>query len=127
VLVLLGDVLSSAYQQAQLDMGVFSPDTVSVGDLFVGALIPGLLLVACTSPTCSAVALLRPDAVPAIPAEERPPHDARFWLRVLRVLLPPLGLIVAVLGSILYGIATPTEAASVGAVGALLLAASNGS
>jgi tripartite ATP-independent transporter DctM subunit len=62
--------------------------------------------------------------VPAIPAGERPPHDWRFWLRVVQVLLPPLGLIVAVLGSILYGIATPTEAASVGAVGALLLAAS---
>jgi tripartite ATP-independent transporter DctM subunit len=126
VLVLLGDVLSSAYQQAQLDMGVFSPDTVSVGDLFVGALIPGLILVAMYIAYMLGVALLRPDAVPAIPAEERPPHDARFWLRVLRVLLPPLGLIVAVLGSILYGVATPTEAASVGAVGAMLLAATHG-
>ncbi len=125
VLVLLGDVLSSAYQQAQLDMGVFSPDTVSVGDLFVGALIPGLILVAMYIAYMLGVALLRPEAVPAIPADERPPHDWRFWLRVLRVLLPPLGLIVAVLGSILYGVATPTEAASVGAVGAMLLAASH--
>jgi len=124
VLVLLGDVLSAAYQQAQLDMGVFSPDTVSVGDLFVGALIPGLLLVAAYIAYLVSLALFRPVAVPAIPAEERPPHDWRFWLRVVQVLLPPLGLIVAVLGSILYGIATPTEAASVGAVGALLLAAS---
>jgi tripartite ATP-independent transporter DctM subunit len=105
---------------------VFSPDTVSVGDLFVGALIPGLILVAMYIAYMLGVALLRPDAVPAIPAEERPPHDARFWLRVLRVLLPPLGLIVAVLGSILYGVATPTEAASVGAVGAMLLAATHG-
>jgi tripartite ATP-independent transporter DctM subunit len=72
------------------------------------------------------VAMLRPEAAPAIPEGERPPHDLRFWLRVLRVLLPPLGLIVAVLGSILYGVATPTEAASVGAVGALLLAAMQG-
>jgi tripartite ATP-independent transporter DctM subunit len=121
--VLLGDVLSAAYQQAQLDMGVFSPDTVSVGDLFIGALIPGLLLVAAYIGYMIGVAVFRPEAVPAIPAAERPRHDARFWLRVIRVLLPPLGLVVAVLGSILYGIATPTEAASVGAVGALLLAA----
>ena len=120
VLVLLGDVLSAAYQQAQLNMGVFSPDTVSVGDLFIGALIPGLLLVAAYIGYMIGVAVFRPDAVPAIPAAERPAHDWRFWLRVVRVLLPPLGLIVAVLGSILYGIATPTEAAS---VGALLLAA----
>ena len=124
VLVLLGDVLSAAYQQAQLDMGIFSPETVSVGDLFVGALIPGLLLVAAYIGYIIALAIFRPNAVPAIPADERPPHDWRFWLRVVQVLLPPLGLIVAVLGSILYGIATPTEAASVGAVGALLLAAS---
>jgi tripartite ATP-independent transporter DctM subunit len=126
VLVLLGDVLSAAYQQAQLDMGVFSPETVSVGDLFVGALIPGLLLVALYIGYMLGVALLRPDAAPAIPAAERPRHDWRFWLRVVQVLLPPLGLIVAVLGSILYGIATPTEAAAVGAVGALLLAATQG-
>ncbi|MCF7982797.1 MAG: TRAP transporter large permease subunit [Thiohalocapsa sp.] len=126
VLVLLGDVLSGAYQQAQLDMGIFSPDTVSVGDLFVGALIPGLILVAAYIAYMVGVAVLRPEAVPAIPADERPRHDAHFWLRVLVVLLPPLGLIVAVLGSILYGIATPTEAASVGAIGALLLAAMQG-
>ncbi|NEX15450.1 MAG: C4-dicarboxylate ABC transporter [Halochromatium sp.] len=125
VLVLLGDVLSSAYQQAQLDMGIFSPDTVSVGDLFIGALIPGLMLVAGYITYMIGVAVFRPQAVPAIPAAERPRHDARFWLRVVRVLLPPLALIVAVLGSILYGIATPTEAASVGAVGAMLLAAAH--
>jgi tripartite ATP-independent transporter DctM subunit len=123
VLVLLGDVLSAAYQQAQLEMGIFSPETVSVGDLFIGALIPGLLLVGAYIGYLIGVALLRPEAVPAIPAAERPRHDRRFWLRVLQVLLPPLVLIVAVLGSILYGVATPTEAASVGAVGALLLAA----
>ncbi|MFP4496298.1 MAG: TRAP transporter large permease subunit [Halochromatium sp.] len=125
VLVLLGDVLSSAYQQAQLDMGIFSPAAVSVGDLFVGALIPGLMLVAGYIAYIVGVAVFRPQAVPAIPAAERPRHDARFWLRVLQALLPPLALIVAVLGSILFGIATPTEAASVGAVGALLLAAAH--
>jgi tripartite ATP-independent transporter DctM subunit len=123
VLVLLGDVLSSAYQQAQLDQGVFSPETVSVGDLFVGALIPGLLLVALYVVYLAVVALIKPQAMPAIPAEERAAIGrTALALRVVVVLLPPLLLIVAVLGSILGGLATPTEAASVGAVGALLLA-----
>ena len=124
ILVLLGDVLSAAYQQAQLDMGSFSPDTVSVGDLFVGALIPDLMLVAFYIFYLVLVARFKPNAVPAIPAEERGAADASLWLRVAKVLLPPLMLIVAVLGSILGGLATPTEAASVGAVGALMLAAS---
>ncbi|HEC16681.1 MAG TPA: TRAP transporter large permease subunit [Sedimenticola sp.] len=122
ILVLLGDVLSAAYQQAQLDMGIFSPETVSVGDLFVGALIPGLLLVILYLLYQAGVAILRPESAPAIPPEERARTGAALWGRVLRVLLPPLLLIVAVLGSILGGLATPTEAASVGAVGSILLA-----
>lgn len=126
VLVLLGDVLSAAYQQAQLDMGVWSPATVSVGDLFVGALIPGLLLVLGYLTYLMAVGFLRPQTMPAIPANERPPWDLAFWLRVMGVLVPPLLLIVSVLGSILAGVATPTEAASVGAVGALCLAGMQG-
>lgn len=121
VLVLLGDVLSSAYQQAQLDMGIFAPETVSVGDLFVGAVIPGLLLVALYVAYLMGVAWLRPAAAPALARDAgRPPLPGR----VLRALIPPLALIVAVLGSIILGVATPTEAAAVGAVGALLLAAS---
>ncbi|MEA3276202.1 MAG: TRAP transporter large permease subunit [Pseudomonadota bacterium] len=123
VLVLLGDVLSAAYQQAQLDMGLFSPDTVSVGDLFIGALIPGLALVLLYVLYLVSVAVLRPQAVPAIPESERPVGRGVLWGKVIQALLPPLLLIVAVLGSILGGFATPTEAASVGAVGALLLAA----
>ncbi len=123
VLVLLGDVLSSAYQQAQLDMGVFSPETVSVGDLFVGALIPGLMLVGLYILYLLGVAVLKPAAMPAIPAAERSIGVGVLLGRVALVLMPPLLLIVAVLGSILGGLATPTEAASVGAVGALLLAA----
>ena len=123
VLVLLGDVLSSAYQQAQLDMGLFSPETVSVGDLFVGALIPGLMLVGLYILYLAGVALLKPSAMPAIPAAERSISAGALLGRVVLVLLPPLLLIVAVLGSILGGFATPTGAASVGAVGALLLAA----
>lgn len=122
VLVLLGDVLSSAYQQAQLAMGVWSPETVSVGDLFIGALIPGLLLVAFYILYIIGVAVLRPQAVPAIPPDERPSDGGALLWRVVSVLFPPLFLVVAVLGSILGGIATPTEAASVGAVGAILLA-----
>jgi tripartite ATP-independent transporter DctM subunit len=125
VLVLLGDVLSSAYQQAQLDMGIYSPETVSVGDLFSGALIPGLILVTFYLLYLAFVAWTRPGAMPAISDDSTAGADRGNLLqRVVYSLLPPLLLIVAVLGSILAGIATPTEAASVGAVGAILLAVS---
>jgi tripartite ATP-independent transporter DctM subunit len=125
VLVLLGDVLSSAYQQAQLDMGSYSPETVSVGDLFSGALIPGLILVTLYLLYLVFIAWIRPDAMPAISDDSTTNADRGSLLqRVVYSLLPPLLLIVAVLGSILAGIATPTEAASVGAVGAILLAIS---
>jgi tripartite ATP-independent transporter DctM subunit len=122
VLVLLGDVLSSAYQQAQLDMGQFSPETVSVGDLFAGALIPGLLLVGLYMAYIIGVALWRPSQAPAIPKEDRHVSGRELLLLALKVLVPPLVLIVLVLGSIMAGAATPTEAASVGAVGAIVLA-----
>jgi tripartite ATP-independent transporter DctM subunit len=121
VLVLLGDVLSSAYQQAQLDMGIYSPDTVSVGDLFTGALLPGMLLVVFYLLYTGFVAWTRPAAMPALPAMQQNTGSRLAW-QVITVLLPPVMLIVAVLGSILAGIATPTEAASVGAVGAIILA-----
>lgn len=120
VLVLLGDVLSSAYQQAQLDKGIYSPETVSVGDLFVGALIPGLLLVGLYLVYLILMAWLKPETMPAIRDEQADDHWAAA---VLKALLPPFLLIVAVLGSIIAGFATPTEAASVGAVGSLVLAA----
>ena len=122
ILVLLGDVLSSAYQQAQLDMGVWSPETLSVGDLFVGALIPRLLLVLLYILYLLVLGMVRPQRVPAIPEQERG-DGGNGWFAVAKALLPPLLLIVAVLGSILGGFATPTEAASVGAIGAMLLAA----
>lgn len=123
VLVLLGDVLSSAYQQAQLDMGIWSPETVSVGDLFVGALIPGMLLVLAYIVYLFAVALLKPSAAPAVPEEERLTETGWALAKHLfSALAPPLLLILAVLGSILGGLATPTEAAAVGAMGATLLA-----
>ena len=123
VLVLLGDVLSSAYQQAQLDMGIFSPDTVSVGDLFTGALLPGLLLVGLYLAYLACMAVWRPASMPP-PVVSTTDRKAGIGLlrQVLQALLPPLLLIIAVLGSILAGYATPTEAASVGAMGAILLA-----
>jgi len=120
VLVLLGDVISSAYQQAQLDMGIFAPETVSVGDLFAGALLPGLGLVLFYLLYLTAVAWIKPESMPA-PA--RQVRSRVFYWRIIKSLAAPLLLIFAVLGSILAGLATPTEAAGVGAVGALLLAA----
>ncbi|MFN2300457.1 MAG: TRAP transporter large permease subunit, partial [Gammaproteobacteria bacterium] len=123
VLVMLGDVVSSAYQQAQLAQGSFAPKAISVGDLFAGALLPGLLLVLLYMAYMAGVAWLKPNAAPAVPQAERDAvSGGALALRALRALLPPLLLIVAVLGSIIGGFATPTEAASVGALGALLLA-----
>jgi tripartite ATP-independent transporter DctM subunit len=119
VLVLLGDVMSSAYQQAQLKMGIFSPKTVSVGDLFVGALFPGLLLVGMYILYIIGVAIFQPKKLPALPQEELGPIE---WGKLANALFPPLLLIGAVLGSILAGYATPTEAAALGATGAMLLA-----
>lgn len=124
ILILLGDVLSSAYQQAQLDMGIFSPKTVSVGDLFAGALMPGLLLVVLYILYLAVMAYLKPNLMPAIPKNERNINKVELFVRTLKVLFPPLFLILSVLGSILTGIATPSEAASVGAIGAILLAIS---
>jgi tripartite ATP-independent transporter DctM subunit len=119
VLVLLADVLSTAYQQAQLSMGNFSPKTVSVGELFAGALVPGLILVGMYLIFLLVLGMVKPDLAPKVveTAETRV-----SFLEVLGHMLGPLLLMVAVLGSILAGIATPTEAASVGAVGAMILA-----
>ena len=126
VLVLLGDVISSAYQQAQLDMGIFAPETVSVGDLFAGALIPGLSLVVLYLVYLVIKGWLQPDTMPAILNVEVATNRQSLGIRIVKGLLPPLSLIVAVLGSIIGGLATPTEAASVGAVGAILLAIGGG-
>lgn len=114
-LVLLGDILSSAYQEAQLNMGIFTPKVVSIGDLFVGAIVPGLILVLMYS------AYVIATAKPQQQNDSEPLASGRLS-RAMRNLLPPIFLIVAVLGSILTGAATPTEAAAVGAFGATLLA-----
>lgn len=122
-LVLLGDVLSSAYQQAQLNMGIFSPETVSVGDLFAGAVIPGMILVGFYISYCIGVAFFKPESVPSVKREDMdvlPKGQTKFSL-MITALVPPLLLMFSVLGSILFGFATPTEAAGVGAMGATLL------
>ncbi|MGF1623431.1 MAG: TRAP transporter large permease subunit, partial [Alphaproteobacteria bacterium] len=121
VLILLGDQISNAYQEAQRQIGNWSPEPVSVGDLFAGALLPGLVLVAMYLAYQVGMAVLRPSTSPAMPRHAV--DDANFTAKVLHALVPPLLLIVAVLGSILGGVATPTEAAGVGAIGALMLAA----
>ena len=114
-LVLLGDTLSNAYQQAQLNMGIFSPKTVSIGDLFLGAIVPGLILVF----LYSGYLLLTSQSIKETQSRVL---DSNTIYTALKNLLPPVVLIIAVLGSILGGFATPTEAAGVGAFGATLLA-----
>ncbi|TMJ03554.1 MAG: TRAP transporter large permease subunit [Alphaproteobacteria bacterium] len=123
VLVLLGDQLNNSYQAAQLAKGVFAPESVSVSDLFAGAIVPGLTLVALYILFLLAVAVVRPAAMPPIPPDPAAPTGTALFEQLARVLLAPVLLIVVVLGSILIGLATPTEAAAVGAVGAILLAA----
>ena len=118
VLVLLGDQLNNAFQAAQLSKGIFAPESVSVSDLFAGAIGPGLALVVLYLAFLVAVAIIWPRAVPPIESS-----GERDVAGVLRAMIAPVLLIVIVLGSILIGLATPTEAAAVGAVGAVLLAA----
>jgi tripartite ATP-independent transporter DctM subunit len=123
VLVLLGDQLSTAYQAAQLAEGNFAPSSVTVSDLFAGAIVPGFALVAMYLLYLVFMAVFFPHTSPAIPPDPGAPRGFALARRLLAVLVAPILLILAVLGSILGGIATPTEAASVGAVGAILLAA----
>ncbi len=119
VLILLGDVLSSAFQKAQSKLGVLSPESVSVGDLFMGALIPGVILVFAYMAYVAFVAWRHPEKAPAITQEK---VTSKTVVAALKSLIAPIVLILSVLGSILMGWATSTEAAAVGAVGALLLA-----
>ncbi|MGP9789714.1 TRAP transporter large permease [Roseinatronobacter sp. NSM] len=121
VLIFMGDMIAGMNSQVQMSLGNFAPKTVSVGDLFAGAMIPGLLLVALYIGYIVFKAITDPQSCPATPVP--PEEKAGLWKEILFALVPPLLLIGAVLGSILGGIATPTEAASVGAVGATLLAA----
>ena len=117
-LVLLGDIMSTAYQQAQLQSGIINTQTVSVGDLFVGSLVPGVVLVGLYLSYLLFIGWRNPASCP-------PPEDtaASANTGIIGAIIPPLALITIVLGSIILGAATPTEAAGVGAVGAMILAA----
>jgi tripartite ATP-independent transporter DctM subunit len=119
VLIFVGDILQGANQQAQLELGNLSPDPISVGQLFAGAMLPGLVLVGLYLSWILLKSFIDPASCPPLQmsAEQR----AGLPGRVFGALAPPLLLMLAVLGSILAGIATPTESASVGAVGAMLL------
>jgi tripartite ATP-independent transporter DctM subunit len=108
VLVVLGDQLG-----------------ISVGDLFIGSLIPGLMMAGAFALHVVIIAFLRPDLAPALPAEVRTMTGTKLLIRVVTVMIPPTLLILLVLGSIFFGIATPTEAGAVGALGAVALAAAN--
>ena len=124
VLIFMGDMIAGMHSQVQMSLGNFAPTTVSVGDLFAGAFIPGLLMVALYIGYILFKAVVDPESCPATPIP--PEEKAGLGREIVTALIPPLLLIFAVLGSILGGIATPTEAASVGAVGATLLAGLRG-
>jgi len=122
VLVILGDQISNAYQEAQRSFGLEATGVVSVGDLFAGAILPGFILVGCYALYISITAMLKPSAAPSQPW----PEGVSPWVfirKTLIAMLPPIFLMIAVLGSILFGYATPTRGAALGALGAILLAA----
>jgi tripartite ATP-independent transporter DctM subunit len=123
VLIFVGDLLAGINQEAQLKRGNFTPDPISVGDLFAGALIPGFMMVGLYLLWIVYKAIFQPEEVPALKMSDG--ERSGLWWRVASALLPPLILVLAVLGSILLGFATPSESASVGAIGAMLLAALN--
>ncbi len=116
-LVLLGDILSSAWQQAQLNLGIYNAKPVSVGDLFMGAIGPGLLLVLLYILYLLFTGLSQPEKAPAVKEEQE-----IAFIDVLKSIAPPILLMVLVLGSIVSGQATPTEASAIGALAASLLA-----
>lgn len=119
LLIILSDVVSNAYQQAQYEQGKFTIDTISVGQIFASALLPGLTLVGLYILYVLLRGWVRPQDMPPAPADmARPPLS-----EVAKAILPAILLILAVLGAILSGIASPTEAASVGGIGAALMAA----
>lgn len=120
VLILLGDILQGAYTQAQMELGNWAPEPVSVVDLFAGALIPGVLLVLCYMAWIIFIAWRRPHMAPALSMDD---NDMSLAVRLLKAMLAPALLIIAVLGAIFAGIATPTEGAAFGAAGAMLIAA----
>ena len=118
VLILLADVISSAYQQAQLNLGIFAPETVTISDLFAGAILPGLLL------PLMYIAYIKSVKIKSEVNIEENIESYEHNTNLLKSLIAPIFLIIVVLGSIIFGIATPSEAASLGAIGAVLLSLS---
>lgn len=117
ILILLGDVMSSSYQEAQNMLGIFSQESISVGDLFAGAIFPGLILVGLYIMYIVYNAHFRSDLIPKYKSKKN------FTVKeILLSLYSPLFLILIVLGVIILGIATPTEASSFGAIGSTILA-----
>jgi tripartite ATP-independent transporter DctM subunit len=114
VLILLADVLSSAYQQAQLNLGIFAPETVTISDLFAGALIPGLLL--------PVMFIFYIKSLKINNINKNIIENVGQNINIISSFFPPILLIITVLGSIVLGVATPSEAASLGAIGSLLIA-----
>jgi tripartite ATP-independent transporter DctM subunit len=124
VLILVGTFLQNANIQVQNDLGKYGAAPVTVVEIFIAALVPGLMLVALYLLYVAVIAVVAPTRCPPVPMSDA--ERRTLVSRMLRVMLPPLVLIVAVLGSILFGVATATESASVGAVGAIVLAAIRG-
>lgn len=119
VLIFVADILQGANAAAQMEMGNFAPDTISVGDLFAGAFIPGMALAFLYGLYIAFRAFMDPASCPALPMT---PEERRgLGRRTVVALVPPMALIIAVLGSIIAGVATPTESASVGSLGAIFL------
>ena len=120
ILILLGDVISSSYQEAQNMLGIFSQESVSVGDLFAGAIFPGLILVGFYIMYIIYLSNFRLDLIP-----ENKERKSFNFKEIILSLFSPIFLILVVLGSIIFGVATPTEASSFGAIGATILAMIN--
>ncbi len=118
LLIILADVMSNAFQQAQYEQGKFSVEALSVGQFFAAAMVPGLVLVVLYLLYVLIRGMVRPGDMPPAPADLAKPTRGE----VVQAIVPPILLIFAVLGAVLGGVATPTEAASVGAIGALLMA-----
>ena len=134
VLIIIADQLASAadvantMRQADYKLitgefnmpGEFRVGSTSAGDMFLGALLPGLVLVGLYMLYVFVYARLNPRAAPPVPFKGQ--FDFKFWMKVIMVIIPPLALIFAVLGSILMGIATVNQAGSIGAIGATIMA-----
>ena len=119
VLVLLATILQGANEEAAMLVGNLAPDPVTAIDLFAGAILPGLMLVVLFIIFIFIYARINPLSCPPV---ETTKSRTEIYIEAAKSVVPPITLIVLVLGSILFGIATPTESASVGAVGAAIIA-----